>query len=157
MAMGMTAWRLIKARHAATAFDGEGARRFGGRWNARGTPLVYLGGTLSLAALEFFVHLTAEDARIPFVAFRIEIPDNVPWGALDPAQLPADWREEPPPDDCKVLGSAWAERGDTAILRVPSVIVPHEHNWLLNPRHPDFGRIAIGAPEPFGFDSRMWK
>lgn len=155
--MTLRAWRLVKAVHAATAFDGEGARRYGGRWNARGTPMVYLGGTLALAALELFVHLTAEDARLEFVAMAVDIPDGVASEDLDPQALPRDWRSEPPPAACQVLGSGWIERGESAVLRVPSVIVPMEWNILLNPRHPDSRRIRIGTPEPFGFDTRMWK
>ena len=141
----------------STAFDGEGARRYGGRWNERGTPLVYLGGSLSLAALETFVHLTAEDARLAFVAIRVDIPDGVAVLALEPEQLPDNWREEPPPDACKALGTAWVKAGATAVLRVPSVIVPSECNYLLNPRHRDARRLKIRPPQPFGFDDRMWK
>jgi RES domain-containing protein len=145
--MSVRAWRLVKAAHPGSAFDGEGARRFGGRWNARGTPVVYLGGTLSLAALEVFVHLTAEDARLQLVAIE----------ELDPGTLPADWRAEPPPAACQALGTAWVEAGTSAVLRVPSVIVPTESSYLLNPHHPDRGRIAIHLPAPFGFDTRMWQ
>lgn len=155
--MTVRAWRLVKAARADTAFDGEGARRYGGRWNARGTPMVYLGGTLSLAALEVFVHLTAEDARLRFVAMAVDIPDGVTIEDLDPKALPRDWRSEPPPAACQALGSAWVNTGESAVLRVPSVIVPLESNYLVNPRHPDFRRIRIGDPQPFGFDTRMWK
>ena len=136
--MTIRAWRLVKAAHAASAFDGEGARRFGGRWNARGTPMVYLGGTLSLAALEVFIHLSAEDARLRFVAMALDIPDVVTIEDLEPEKLPRDWRNEPPPAACQALGTAWAKKEGAAVLRVPSVIVPVEWNVLLNPRHPDF-------------------
>lgn len=155
--MPITAWRLLKSRHVAAALAGDGARRYGGRWNARGTPIVYLGGSLSLAALELFVHLTAEDARLAFSAIPVDIPDDLAIRSLAVEVLPPDWRQEPPPDSCKALGTAWAESGANAILRVPSVIVPNEHNYLLNPRHPDSQRLIIRPPKPFGFDDRMWK
>jgi RES domain-containing protein len=155
--MTVRAWRLVKAVHADTAFDGEGARRYGGRWNGRGTPMVYLGGSLSLAALEVFVHLTAEDARLRFVAIAVDIPDGVSIAALEPDTLPPDWRGEPPSTACQALGTAWARAGETAVLKVPSVIVPAEAHYLLNPRHPDFDRIEVQPPAPFGFDSRVWK
>jgi len=71
--------------------------------------------------------------------------------------LPEEWRSEPPPDACKALGSHWAEAGETLLLKVPSVIVPRECNYVLNPQHPDFTRLTIREAEPFGFDSRMWK
>jgi RES domain-containing protein len=155
--MALTAWRLIKEKHAKDAFDGEGAGRFGGRWNARGTPVVYLSSSLSLAALELFVHLTAEDARIRLSAIPVSIPNDLAIQELPINDLPEEWRSEPPPDACKVIGSEWAEANETALLKVPSVIVPHEFNYALNPRHPDFSRLNIHKAEPFGFDSRMWK
>lgn len=155
--MPFTLWRLVKARHAASAFDGEGARRYGGRWNRRGTPIVYLGGTLSLAALETFVHLTAADARIDFAAIEVRVPDDVGVLSLDPNVLPRNWREEPPPEQTKALGTQWAMHEDSLLLRVPSVIVPTEWNYLLNRRHRAFGQLEILSPVPFGFDERMWK
>ncbi len=153
----MSLWRLVKAKHAASAFDGEGARLFGGRWNERGTAVVYLGGTLSLAALETFVHLSVADARLTFVAIEVVVPDGIRIGQLPSGHLPASWRTEPPPIETKAIGSKWAHSGETLLLRVPSVIVPRESNYLLNPAHADFSRLKIRPSEPFGFDRRMWK
>ncbi|MBI4702564.1 MAG: RES domain-containing protein [Deltaproteobacteria bacterium] len=153
----ITAWRIVKARHAADAFSGEGARLYGGRWNHRGTPVVYLGGSLALAALEYFVHLGAYAAGLRFVALRVEIPRGVRVREVALAALPRLWRAEPPPDETKDLGTRWIRAAATAVLRVPSVIVPAESNYLVNPAHPDFRKLAIGAPEPFAFDPRMWK
>jgi RES domain-containing protein len=153
----LSLFRLVKAKHAAGAFDGEGARRFGGRWNERGTAVVYLGGTLSLAALETFVHLSVADARLAFVAIEVVVPDGIRIAHFLPGDLPDDWRAEPPPTETKALGSGWARAAGTLLLRVPSVIVPREWNYLLNPAHPDFSRLRIRPPEPFGFDERMWK
>ncbi|MDN5872151.1 MAG: RES family NAD+ phosphorylase [Nitrococcus sp.] len=155
--MPIVIWRLVKARYADWPLDGEGARRFGGRWNARGTPMVYLGGSLSLAALEIFVHLSSDDSHLSFVAIPVQVPDGIAVEALEEGRLPPDWREEPPPDGCKRLGSEWVAAGRTALLRVPSVIVPEEHNFLLNPTHPDAARLRVGEIRPFGFDKRMWK
>ena len=155
--MPLTLWRLVKARHATSAFDGEGARRYGGRWNERGTAIVYLGGTLSLAALETFVHLTAADARIAFAAIEVRVPDDLEIAFLAPDALPENWREEPPPEQTKALGTEWARRAQTLLLRVPSAIVPNEWNYLLNPAHAAVGRIELRPPTPFGFDERMWK
>ncbi len=153
----LTVWRLVKEKYAGNAFDGEGAHRFGGRWNSRGTPVVYLSASLSLAALELFVHLTAEDARIRFSAIPIGIPGNLAIQELSTDELPKKWRSEPPPNACKILGSTWAQAGEAVLLKVPSVIVPHEFNYVLNPIHPYFARITIHQSQPFGFDSRMWK
>jgi RES domain-containing protein len=150
-------WRLVKAKHEASAFDGEGARLFGGRWNERGTVVVYLGGTLSLAALETLVHLSAADAHLEFAAIEVVVPDAIRIAKLARRRLPANWRAEPPPAETKSIGSEWVRAAETLLLRVPSVIVPRESNYLLNPAHPDFARLRIGRSEPFGFDRRMWK
>ncbi len=155
--MPLTILRLVKARYADRPLNGEGARRFGGRWNTRGTPMVYLGGSLSLAALEVFVHLSSDDDRLSLVAIPILVPENVAVETSALGRLPADWREGPPPNSCKRLGSEWATAGRTALLCVPSVIVPEEHNYLLNPSHPDAAGLQVGNARPFGFDQRMWK
>ena len=153
----IVAWRLVKQRHQATAFDGEGARRVGGRWNPTGTRVVYLSDSLALAALETFVHLGRAALQIAHVAFRTEIPDNVPITTIADAELPPGWRSEPPSDVTKQVGSDWVTRAQTVVLRVPSVIVPNESNLVLNPAHPDFARLQIFPAEPFHFDPRMWK
>ena len=155
--MELTAWRLVKEKHAGSAFDCEGARRFGGRWNTRGSSVVYLSSSLSLAVLELFVHLTAEDARLRLTAIPVGIPNDLSMEELCMSELPEEWRSEPPSDACKILGSEWLGTGKTLLLKVPSVIVPHEYNYVLNPKHPDFSRLKIHQAEPFGFDSRMWK
>jgi RES domain-containing protein len=151
------AFRIVKAKHAAQAFDGEGARRFGGRWNHRGTSVVYTADSLALSALEVLVHLGRAAAKISFVSFEIEIPDAVPIELAPEDRLPKNWREEPPPEEGKTLGTEWASRGFSVALRVPSVIVPSEGNYVLNPAHPDFARLVIAPPSPFSFDPRMWK
>lgn len=155
--MPLSLFRLVKKKHAARAFDGEGARRFGGRWNERGTAVVYLGGTLSLAALETFVHLGAADARLAFASIEVVVPDGIRIAQLQHHQLPPNWRAQPAPRETQAMGSGWVRARETLLLRVPSVIVPRESNYLLNPAHPDFSRLRIGPPEPFGFDERMWK
>ena len=155
--MPLTLWRLVKARHAATAFDGEGARRHGGRWNSHGLPAVYLGGSLALAALETFVHLAPEDSRLNFAAIPVEVPDNLAIDTLDATHLPKNWREEPPPPATQALGGQWLRERRGALLRLPSVIVPEESIYLVNPLHPDARRLVIGPARAFGFDHRMWK
>jgi RES domain-containing protein len=150
------AWRLVRAAHQATAFDGEGARMAGGRWNHRGTALVYVADSLALAALEAFVHLQRAAAKIPHVSFRVEIPDDVITG-ITLHGLPRNWRAEPPPDATKRIGTDWVAAATSAVLRVPSVLVPTESNFLLNPAHPGFERLVISPPVTFSFDSRMWK
>jgi RES domain-containing protein len=146
-------WRIVKQQHAATAFSGEGAALYGGRWNSRGVPVVYTSSTKSLAALESLVHLNPP-VLFRYVAIRVEFADDlieeVPVDAL-----PLDWQGEPPPPSSQALGDKWARECRSAVLAVPSVLLSGEPNFLLNPEHPDFKRIRIGAPEPFAFDPRL--
>lgn len=127
----------------------------GGRWNRPGDAVVYASASLALAAMETFIHLGEDGLHISFVSFRIEIPDTVQ--AQSCRRPPAGWRDEPPQETSMRYGSAWLRSGGTAVLEVPSAIVPSESNYLLNPLHPDFGRIRIGRARPFTFDPRMWK
>ncbi len=152
----IVAWRLIKKKHQATAFDGEGARRYGGRWNHKGTAVVYISDSLALAALETFVHLPKAGRGLEYVNFRVEIPDDL-IEILEKSRLPQNWRQEPPPDEIKQIGTDWVQRRSSAVLRVPSVIVPVESNFILNMSHPDTAKILVQKPEDFSFDPRMWK
>lgn len=153
----IVAWRLVKARHAAIAFNGEGARLEGGRWNPKGVPVVYLSDHPALAALESFVHLKGAATAIKFLIFRMEIPDEVSVRELPVGTLPAGWRDEPPTPQTMAVGERWIREGRTAILKVPSVLVPAAANLILNPLHPDAAKVRIDPGEKFSFDPRMWK
>ena len=148
-----TAWRIVKEKHAAAAFSGDGAAKFGGRWNSRGVPVVYTSGTKSLAALEILVHLNPP-MFFRYVAFRLEFAESLV-ETLAVKNLPTDWRDEPPPPSTQAMGDAWARSARTAVLALPSAIISGEPNYLLNSAHPDFRRITIGKPEQFTFDSRL--
>lgn len=149
------AYRIVKARHAGAAFSGEGARVAGGRWNLPGDAAVYASASLALAAIETFVHLGEDAVHLRFVSFRIDIPDDVP--VLRCRRPPPRWRAEPPEEPSMRYGSTWLRRRRTAVLEVPSVVVPSERNVLLNPAHPDFARLRWSRPQAFVFDPRMWK
>ncbi len=151
----LTAHRIVKARQAQTAFSGDGARIAGGRWNRPGDAVVYASASLALAAIETFIHLGDDALHIKFVHFRIEIPDAV--AVRRCRRPPPGWRAEPPDEASMRYGSRWLHQGRTAVLEVPSAVVPSEMNYLLNPSHPDFRRIRPGRPLPFVFDPRMWK
>lgn len=151
--MKRRAWRIVKAKRAATAFDGEGAWLFGGRWNSPGTRMIYTSATLSLAALESLVHLTPP---IPFkyAAIPVEF-DGSLIETLPASALPSDWTAEPPSPSTKILGDRWMTEARSAVLEVPSVIIQGEPNYLLNPAHRDFRKVRIGKPVPFAFDPRL--
>lgn len=150
----ISAWRIVKQKHAANAFDGEGARQFPGRWNNRGTPMIYTASTPSLAMLELLVHLEAEDIlTTTYCLIPVEFPaaDCLDIGG----QLPKDWKLDPPPASTRAVGDAWIEDGISLVLTVPSVILPVEQNYLINPRHPGFHKIRIGKPETMKYDPRL--
>jgi RES domain-containing protein len=149
-----TAWRIVKRKHAKSAFSGDGARRFGGRWNSPGIGMVYTAQSQALAALEMLVHLDSSNLLQNYVLFEVGF-DEALTAALDPSRLPKNWRTDPPPAKVRAIGDAWIRAGSSAVLRVPSTVVPSEFNYLLNPGHPDFGRLQIGQPSPFRFDPRL--
>lgn len=120
----------------------------------RGTPAVYVSEHLSLAVLEQLVHLGRRASKIPFAVAKVSFPKTM--AIADIPALPAGWRIEPPADLTKTIGEEWVHGNRTAVLRVPSAIVPSEHNYVLNPRHPDFKRIIFGKYEHFQLDSRLW-
>ena len=151
----MQVWRVCSRQHQR--FDGEGARLYGGRWNHAGTAVVYGSASLALAALELFVHVDVDLIPTDLVAVNADIPDSVVTDIVKIEKLPRNWRRYPAPDTLKDMGTAWVARGSTAILTVPSAIIPEERNYLLNPAHRDFKRIRLRKPIPFQIDPRMWK
>jgi RES domain-containing protein len=155
--LSLSLWRISKRKYADTAFSGEGARRVGGRWNSRGQGMVYASGTLSLAALEVFVHMEVEDVATMLAYIRVDVPTQVKIEYLEVAQLPPDWRNIPAPAILATIGDRWFKSSSTAILAVPSVVIPMEFNYLINPLHPDFMRLTVKTPQSFELDPRLWK
>jgi len=151
----LNAYRIVKRRWASSAFDGEGARLYGGRWNSKGQSCVYLSSSLSLAALEMLVHLDAEHLLSAYCAFVLPIPHSQ-LRQLQPEDLPDNWREHPAPAETARLGDAWLASGDGMALLLPSAVLPSENNLLLNTRHPAFAQCSKQAQEiPFAFDHRL--
>jgi RES domain-containing protein len=147
-------WRIVKEKHAKTAFSGEGARIFEGRWNSSGVRMVYCSEHLSLAALEILVHTQPVRIRDKFRVFRV-IWDEAMMTTIDLKKLPRGWNAEPPSLISKKIGDEWIQSSRSAVLAVPSVIVPREHTFLLNPKHRDFPRIKIKDSGSFVLDPRL--
>ena len=152
--MRITAWRITKQKHAKTAFTGDGARFYGGRWNSPGTIAIYTAQSQSLAALEMLVHLDSSELLGTYVLFEVGIEESLVH-AVKKSQLPKNWRADPPPSELRAIGDEWVAAGTSSVLRVPSALVPGEHNFLLNPRHQDFPKLHIGKPVSFRFDPRL--
>lgn len=156
----VTAWRITQARYldgadaaaGRAAFGGEGARRYGGRWNPRGVPVAYAAGSRALALLEVLVHLGAAQLLGRYLLIPASFDESFV-ETLD--ALPEGWRAHPAPHATQSVGARWVEAARSPVLRVPSVVVPAEPNYLVNPRHPDFSQIEIGAPEALDVDPRL--
>lgn len=151
----LTAWRIVKRPFADTAFSGEGARRYGGRWNAVGTPVAYAAESRALAALEMLVHLDEAARLAAFVLVEVSFParcvETIPSEAL-----PAGWNRLVASSETRAFGSRWAREARALVLRVPSALVPEEFNYVVNPRHPDAtALLSIGAAQAFAFDPRL--
>ena len=152
--MIITAWRITKRKHARNAFSGEGAREFGGRWNNPGSAVVYTAQYQSLAALEMLVHLDSSELLQKYVLIAVEFDESL-ITRVESSALPRQWRSEPPPPEVRLIGDEWILSGTSAVLQVPSALVPGESNSLLNPGHKDFAKLSFGKPLSFRFDPRL--
>ncbi|MDQ2776143.1 MAG: RES family NAD+ phosphorylase, partial [Acidobacteriota bacterium] len=142
--------------YSRTPFDGEGAYRYGGRWSSIGTRIAYASEHLSLAMLEYFVHLDPNDPPKDLVLVAAEIPSSVPKIPIDPKRLPKTWRQTPAHPELATIGDDFIRHGRTTILTVPSALAPTESNWLLNPLHTGFSKIRVHPAEPFEYDPRFF-
>jgi RES domain-containing protein len=148
-------WRLTTARFARSAFSGDGARLYAGRWHRKGVLLVYTASSQSLATLEMLVQ--DEPLRARYVMIEARIPKAVMIESIGIHDLPSNWRDIAARETRQAIGTEWARRRSSAVLGVPSAVIPAETNYLLNPLHPDFHRIKTGTPLPFETDLRLIK
>ena len=154
--MTVTAWRIVKAKYAATAMTGAGAKRYPGRWNRFGEAVVYAAGSQSLAILEMLVHLEANDPLSKYALLRIEIPESL-IARTKTGRLPRNWKADEIPESTRQFGSEWFTSLRSCVLEIPSVIVDSEMNYLINPLHPHVSKLVIGKAEPFRFNPRLIK
>ncbi len=147
------AWRIVREQRSKDAFTGEGARLGGGRWNSPGTAMVYASAHKSLAALELLAHVNASKV-LDLVSFRIEWTD-VSTEIISEDILPKEWSAQPPHPITAEIGDRWAREQRSVLLVVPSVIVPDEYNYLINPAHADFQKLKIGPAQTFNLDHRL--
>ena len=153
----MRVWRVTDAAYVATAFTGEGAAATGGRWNSRGTKVVYASANLSTAILEILVHVDPTNAPTSLRKIPVDVPDKLARETIRVTDLPKDWTRYPANPLLARMGDDWVARGKTALLFVPSVVVESddEPNVVINPAHADFAKLKIGKPQPLLFDSRL--
>ena len=151
----MRVWRLCQSAYTKKALTGEGGLHADGRWHLQGARVVYAAATLSLAALELLVRIDRTLAPPDLVAVEIEIPGSVEVERVPLSKLPAGWDAYPTSATTQLLGMRWIAAGRTAVLEVPSVVIPRESNYVLKPAHPQFRRIRTVATTPFSFDYRL--
>jgi RES domain-containing protein len=149
-------YRVLRKAYARAPLDGEGAYRYGGRWSSPGTRLTYTSEHQSLAMLEYFVHLDADDAPPDLVLVTAEIPKELATQRVAIDELPARWRSAPAPAELVRIGDEFVRRAERCVLIVPSALAPHENNWLLNPQHADFRSVVVSEVEPLNYDARMF-
>jgi len=151
-----TLWRLTKRSYAASAFSGEGARLYGGRFNPPGTPVVYTSESLALAVVETLTTLPSYQDLEQYLYVRVDVPDAENHvHTLSPDDFPDGWDQRPPGPPSQRPGKAWVEAQETLACAVPSVVIPHSWNVLLNPAHPAMGDLKIHEPEAFPVDDRL--
>jgi RES domain-containing protein len=148
---------LLSRKKHANDLSGTGARLFGGRWNSRGINALYGAENISLAKLEVTVHLDLDIIPDDYFLIEIEIPENINIKVLEKEVLEADWNSIPHSESTQLIGDEFLDENQFLVLKVPSAIVPQEHNFILNPNHKNFSLIKITAIEKFTFDNRLFK
>lgn len=154
--MSITAWRISPKEYEDAAFSGKGAKEYGGRFNSVGTPLVYTSASLALATLELLVRTNARKRLKGRVCLPVAFSEEhvLIKGADD---LPEGWEARPYTAVSQGVGDEWIRHESSLVLRVPSVVVPAEHNYLINPHHPEFEELEFGEPIPLEPDPRLFE
>lgn len=151
----MIVHRLSKSKFS-NDLSGKGAELAGGRWNSKGTAILYTSQSRALCTTEIAVHTPLGNIPADYVLITIEIPDNAKIKAVEQKVLPVDWKMFPHPHETQVIGDQFVQDSEFLVLKVPSVVVQGEYNYLINPQHKDFNTIKLLHTEPFEFDERLF-
>ncbi|MCW3467692.1 RES family NAD+ phosphorylase [Chitinophaga nivalis] len=152
----MEVYRISKCAYI-NDLSGTGARLYGGRWNSPGHAVVYTAGSRALSALEVLVHIPLKNIVQDFCIATIHIPDHIAIKALTKDDLPSGWQSLTPSPQLQCIGDEWVDTAKYAALRIPSVVIADEFNYLINPLHPEAAEITIVDMQPFVFDQRLKK
>ena len=150
----MLVYRIAGTGHVRD-LTGAGARLYSGRWNHRGTALIYTSETRSLATVEYLVHVSLPYAPTGLNIATIGIPDDIGPEAIELSSLPRNWQDFPAPLELADVGTSWVQAKRSLLLRVPSAVVQHEHNLLINPSHTDMSRVVLVDVERLALDERL--
>ncbi|MCP3944667.1 MAG: RES family NAD+ phosphorylase [Desulfobacteraceae bacterium] len=151
--MELFAYRVVGKKHIESAFSGEGAKLYGGRWNSTGVPIVYTSDSLALCSLEIFVHLPSYKLLKDFFYIPVSFDSRL----VSEAKLLKGWNERPVSKISQFIGDQWVADKNTPVLKVPSVLIPIGFNYLINFNHPDSKEIKKAKPFPLEFDQRLQK
>lgn len=153
----LTVYRLAGSQRAASPFDGEGARLFGGRWNSKGRRAVYVAGSEALALLEILVHLDDPYQLNHYRLFQCQLP-AAQVQRLHIESLPENWRDDPPPVETAAIGDEWLSAAGMLALAVPSSVAVRDCNYLVNPDHAQFDAVTGSAVElELSIDARLYR
>lgn len=150
----MRVYRLTKQKYSAS-LNGIGAALKGGRWNSKGTEIIYTAANRALAMVEALVHLSPQVLPESFMMMEIDIPDTIKIDEIKEILLPDNWQIFPLMPASQKVGDNFIRENNFAVLKVPSAIVKGDYNYLINPYHVDFKKIKVMSIEPFGFDKRL--
>lgn len=150
----MIVYRLSR-KVFAKDLSGRGAELHGGRWNSKGTPMLYTSQSRALAFAELAIHIPVGIVPKDYFLVTIQIPDTASILKLNEKQIPKDWRSNPHSHSTQHIGDKFVLDGTHLVLQVPSAVVPGDFNFLINPKHPEAGKISIKGMEVFEFDSRF--
>jgi RES domain-containing protein len=148
------AFRIAKNRYLRD-LSGTGAMLYGGRWNQKNIPIIYVAENRALATVEYLVHIPLSIIPKNLSIACFEIPDDIIPEEVSIAMLPKNWRDYPAPVKLADLGSEWALAKRSLLLRVPSVVVADQFNLLINPNHPEITRVTISRIEKYTFNKRL--
>jgi RES domain-containing protein len=147
-------YRIATSQHIKD-LSGTGASLFGGRWNPKGMRMVYTAESRSLAALELYANRSRAGLFMNLSLATIIVPDDAAIRNIAPSDLPPGWNRYPAPIELSTLGAEWVAALDSLALIVPSALIPHENNCLLNPLHPQMAQVSLGEIEEYTFDQRF--
>lgn len=152
----MIVYRITRDKYARD-LSGKGAEKIGGRWNSKGTAILYCSNSIAHASMEVLVNLPFGNPPPGYVLITIEIPDTVKESVLQTKDLPKHWNMYPHLEPTQKVGDKFISEGKNLLLKVPSASVQGDFNYLINPKHKDFSKVRIKKVEPFSFDNRLFK
>ncbi len=149
---------MIVYRIANTAYSndisGTGAKLLGGRWNSKGLPILYTSEHISLALLEMLVNTQFKDYAIPLDLLSIQFPDSIEFAEVTIKKLKKDWVKDF--EYTRFIGDEFLKDKQRLLMKIPSAVIGEEHNFLLNPLHPDFKKVKIVDTRSFRTDERLF-